>query len=154
MHVGGCGCALSRRRLIAAGFAAAGVNSLPRAARSCAPGHRRYDVHHHYFPPTYLAPLERWGQQAGVAALWPKQRDWSVAQDLEEMDRNGVATALLSISTPGVYFGDRAQARDMARLCNEYAARLIRRPSRPVRAICRAAAARCGCLPARDRLCP
>src|SRR5258707_4737791 len=41
------------------------------------------------------------------------------------MDRHGIVTAITSLSEPGVYFGDRAFARDLARRCNEYAARLV-----------------------------
>jgi predicted TIM-barrel fold metal-dependent hydrolase len=124
MHGSGCRCSISRRGFLAQGIAAAGAAWLPAPALA-APRPRRIDVHHHYFPPAYLTPLERWGQQAGLTALWPRQRDWSVARDLEEMDRNGVDTAILSISTPGVYFGDAGQSRDMARLCNDYGARLV-----------------------------
>jgi predicted TIM-barrel fold metal-dependent hydrolase len=122
MHGLGCRCSLSRRGFLAQGAATIGSAALPALA---APRPPRVDVHHHYFPPAYLVPLERWAQKAGVTALWPSQRDWSVARDLEEMDRNGVDTAILSISTPGVYFGDAGQARDMARLCNDYGARLV-----------------------------
>jgi predicted TIM-barrel fold metal-dependent hydrolase len=42
------------------------------------------------------------------------------------MDKDRVGTAVLSISSPGIYFGDKAEARHMARLCNEYAAQMGR----------------------------
>jgi predicted TIM-barrel fold metal-dependent hydrolase len=41
------------------------------------------------------------------------------------MDRMGIATAINSISQPGVHFGDDAAARHLARRCNEAMARLI-----------------------------
>jgi predicted TIM-barrel fold metal-dependent hydrolase len=41
------------------------------------------------------------------------------------MEQNGIATAMTSISAPGVYFGDDAFARDLARRCNELSARLV-----------------------------
>jgi predicted TIM-barrel fold metal-dependent hydrolase len=40
------------------------------------------------------------------------------------MDRQGIQTAFTSISCPGVYFGDIAFARELARRCNETSARL------------------------------
>jgi predicted TIM-barrel fold metal-dependent hydrolase len=43
------------------------------------------------------------------------------------MDRQGIATAITSISQPGVHFGDDAAARALARHCNEEAARHIQR---------------------------
>jgi predicted TIM-barrel fold metal-dependent hydrolase len=42
------------------------------------------------------------------------------------MDQSGVATAVVSYSTPGVWLGDVQQARTLARRCNEYAAQLVR----------------------------
>jgi predicted TIM-barrel fold metal-dependent hydrolase len=41
------------------------------------------------------------------------------------MDKAGVAVAITSITTPGVWLGDDAQGRHLARISNEYAARLI-----------------------------
>jgi predicted TIM-barrel fold metal-dependent hydrolase len=41
------------------------------------------------------------------------------------MEASGVATAIVSISTPGVWFGNREQGRSLARLCNEYGARMM-----------------------------
>lgn len=73
----------------------------------------RIDVHHHYAPPAWLNAK---GVQAG---FW---RDWSVQRASEEMDRAGVEKALVSITTPGVWFGDDAAARRLARECNEFAA--------------------------------
>jgi 6-methylsalicylate decarboxylase len=108
------------RRQVLAGLAAAGAASaLPLAARAETP--RRIDVHHHFFPPAYLRPLTDWATRQGMGGLAPALRDWTIARDLAEMDRTGTTTAVLSISTPGVWFGDAEGARRMARLCNEYA---------------------------------
>ncbi len=114
----------SRRRFLAALAALGATAALP--AGSFAAGRRRVDTHHHFFPPDYLGPLAEWGRRQGVGGLLPVQRDWSIDQDLAEMDRTGTATAILSISTPGVWFGDLEGARQMARLCNEYGAEMAR----------------------------
>ena len=47
------------------------------------------------------------------------------------MDRNGVRTAMASVTNPGIWFGDVAAARKLARGCNEYLAQLVAdRPQR------------------------
>jgi predicted TIM-barrel fold metal-dependent hydrolase len=51
---------------------------------------------------------------------------WSPKEALATMDRLGVETAFLSISSPGVHFGDDAAARTIARQVNEEGARLVR----------------------------
>ena len=44
---------------------------------------------------------------------------------LEMMDRLGIASSVLSISAPGLHFGDDAAARDLARYCNDEGARAV-----------------------------
>lgn len=85
----------------------------------------RIDVHHHFFPPAYVGPLTRWAKANAIGlAVQKAQIDWSLARTIEEMDRTALATAVLSTSTPGVYFGDAEEARMLARVCNEFAARM------------------------------
>ena len=47
------------------------------------------------------------------------------SESLEDMDKAGVATSITSITTPGVWIGDNAQGRRVARECNDYAAQLV-----------------------------
>jgi predicted TIM-barrel fold metal-dependent hydrolase len=83
----------------------------------------RIDVHHHVLPPVYVQALTRIGAaQSGGASLPP----WDLAATLELMDRQQIATAIASVSAPGVYFGDAAFARDTARRCNEFIAQIVR----------------------------
>jgi len=78
----------------------------------------RIDVHHHHTPPPYLAAITARNVPGPV-------RDWTPEKSIADMDQAGVATAITSITTPGVWFGDSAPARRLARECNEYAARLV-----------------------------
>jgi len=83
----------------------------------------RIDVHHHIIPPRYVAELgaERVFQQSGRL---PPAAQWTVERSLEQMDANGIATAMSSVSAPGTWFGDVEQGRRLSRLCNEYAAQV------------------------------
>jgi predicted TIM-barrel fold metal-dependent hydrolase len=84
----------------------------------------KIDVHHHIFPPQYLAALKRMGsKQEGGGVPMP---EWSMDKDIETMDRFGIQTAIASLGSPGVWFGDAAAARGLARLCNEYFADVVR----------------------------
>jgi 6-methylsalicylate decarboxylase len=79
----------------------------------------RIDVHAHYLPPGY--------RETAIAALktvpdgMPSMPDWESETTMAVMDRQGIATAMLSVSSPGVYFGDGAAARRLARSVNEFA---------------------------------
>jgi len=87
-------------------------------------GGRRIDTHHHILPPSY-AKEAREGLLT-VAPTNPALFDWTPRRAIEEMDKGGIEIAVTSISTPGVWFGDRAQAQRLARSCNDYATEMVR----------------------------
>lgn len=79
----------------------------------------RIDVHHHFLPPAFAkAASER-------NLLNPMLRSLDIARSLEEMDCNGIASAVLSIPNPGAWYGEVSFARYVARDANEYAARVV-----------------------------
>ncbi|CAD5990846.1 amidohydrolase family protein [Agreia sp. COWG] len=74
-----------------------------------------------------------WSESGGTAArqgprtvggwLMP---DWDPQSAISMMDATGIETGMLSISAPGVHFGDDAAARELARELNDYQAELVR----------------------------
>ncbi len=78
------------------------------------------DLHHHISPPAYNAELNSRGINE------PLLLHWTVEKSLADMDKGGVAIAITSITTPGVWFGDNGAARRLARKCNDFAATLVR----------------------------
>jgi 6-methylsalicylate decarboxylase len=83
----------------------------------------RIDTHHHVLPPSYAAFLKR----KGMEALGLPVPEWSLDSTIALMDKYRIQTAILSVSTPGVHFGDDAEAREKAREVNEFAADLVRK---------------------------
>jgi predicted TIM-barrel fold metal-dependent hydrolase len=83
----------------------------------------RIDTHHHMIPPDYRKLLRRAGiDEAGGRAL----PDWSPEGSLRTMADLGVATAIVSVSTPGTTFlSDAADAAALARDLNDYGADLV-----------------------------
>jgi 6-methylsalicylate decarboxylase len=85
------------------------------------------DLHHHAVPDFYWEASNEDGEATG--GITPLR--WSAAGDLAYLDEAGIDLAVLSISAPGVHFGDDAAARTLARRSNEYLADLVRdRPDR------------------------
>jgi predicted TIM-barrel fold metal-dependent hydrolase len=89
------------------------------------------DLHAHYLPPSYRAALERAGLSAldGNAVPPPP---WSVSAHLGFADATGIATSVLSISSPGLLLTeDVGSAAELARRVNEEGAAIVRdRPER------------------------
>jgi len=82
------------------------------------------DVHHHILPPRYVAAVG--DARIGPLTVAGRTPEWSPERSLEAMERNGIASAVTSISTPGLWFGDAPATEALARHCNEYAAELRR----------------------------
>ncbi len=83
----------------------------------------RIDFHHHFFSPAWVRLVERQHQKQPVLGF-EQFKTWTVEKDLEAMDRGGVEKAFLSVTQPGVWFGDVAETRAAARELNGYAARM------------------------------
>lgn len=84
------------------------------------------DVHHHFFPPFWVSEHRDHIAAAAGGRTHPAYLSWSVEQAIEAMDKNAVATAVLSLTTPGIWFGDVKTAAQTAHRVNEYAAELVR----------------------------
>ena len=84
----------------------------------------RADVHHHFVPPAYFAA--RSADIVRGMGLANSVSSWTPAASLAALDAQGINIAMLSLSTPGVWFGDDAEARRLARICNDYGAELMR----------------------------
>ena len=108
---------VSRRNLLAGGIAALGLGATAsQPARAQAPAGKRIDVHHHYMAPA---------QRDALVQHHARAPDWSVQKSLEDMDRSGIATAVVSSVQPGVWFGDAEAGRKLAREVNEYGAKMV-----------------------------
>jgi predicted TIM-barrel fold metal-dependent hydrolase len=116
----------SRRKILKMLFAAgAGMAVGPRSsARGTATGPRIIDTHHHIFPPKFTARnLKR---MTDDSPTFPGSfyENWTPRYSLDQMDQQGVASAIGSMTSPGIWFGDKEEGRRNARDCNEYGAKL------------------------------
>jgi predicted TIM-barrel fold metal-dependent hydrolase len=113
---------LNRRQLLAGGATAVAAAGFAPNAFAQAPSAERpfrIDTHHHLSSPGFITEITN--RRTGQVPLM----QWTVAKSIDDMDQGGVATAILSISEPGVTFGDAAAARALARECNDFGARII-----------------------------
>src|SRR5580704_1423395 len=97
---------LARRKFLAGLGALGAAFILPEAflggqAAADVPGRPyRIDTHHHFSAPGFIA---------AIAARNTNQRPlelWTPSKAIEDMDKSGVATAMVSTSEPSVWFGD------------------------------------------------
>ena len=115
---------LTRRDLLAS-LAVLGAGAVMTRGRLTAqtPGGatRRIDVHHH-FANAELIKLMADKRTAG----WQTWTPYSPAKAIEDMDRGGVQASMLSITTPGIWFGAADETKRLARELNEYGANICR----------------------------
>jgi predicted TIM-barrel fold metal-dependent hydrolase len=93
----------------------------PAGARANVTNARRIDVHHHFVPPTWLTAAPKPGLVPDTVAKWKP------ADSIEQIDRCGTQTAMLS---PGQFIWRYADQRmklqvSGARAANEFGARMV-----------------------------
>jgi predicted TIM-barrel fold metal-dependent hydrolase len=88
------------------------------------PAERLVDVHSHFIPPGYADEAIRAGHTLpdGMPA-WPA---WDVDTHLRMMDAATITQSVLSLSSPGVHFGEDDAAIARSRRVNDFAAGLQR----------------------------
>jgi len=129
-HFPTCSCCatagLSRRQFMGGTVATAVASALP-VTRAVADAPSLIDTHHHFYPPEYQKLWLAY-EEARKMPHFPGQVAWSKGKAIEDMDKAGVRTGVLSIaSTPGVWFDLGAErANQIARACNEFAADMMR----------------------------
>jgi 6-methylsalicylate decarboxylase len=79
----------------------------------------RVDFHHHFLPPRHVEQITA-QRESG------RPPQWTPDMSLEEMDRNGVATAIVSLVQPGIWRGEVEASRRLARECNEFGAAMAK----------------------------
>jgi predicted TIM-barrel fold metal-dependent hydrolase len=82
----------------------------------------RIDLHYHIIPKPYVEALAERGIYGPSYVRFPV---WTPEKTLKHMDRNRTLTAVTSLSTPGVWFGEVGLARKLSRLCNEFQAQMM-----------------------------
>src|SRR4249919_1484632 len=83
------------------------------------PNPRRIDMHHHFAPPDWMAEVK------GRPLLNAANLRWTAELSVADMDKGGVAASILSITNPGIWFGDKEKTRVLARSCNEFGANVV-----------------------------
>jgi predicted TIM-barrel fold metal-dependent hydrolase len=121
---GGGAARLHRRGFLASaagfGLTAFGLGQVARTAAALGTPHR-IDVHHHVSPPAWIDAVKK------AKLDNPPIVNWSVQKSLEDLDQAGIATAVVSPTTPQLNFleNDKGTAARIARESNEYMRKLM-----------------------------
>ena len=114
------------RRQFLAGLGAVGAATMLTAPKGLGQAAGKLiDTHHHFYPPAYLKRQMEW-EGARKIPPFAGVPDWTPSRAVEQMDKSGVTTAVLSLaSTPGLWFDDGAEAASKtAIMCQDYAAEM------------------------------
>ncbi len=84
----------------------------------------RIDTHHHLLTAQYVEELSKVGVVQSGGIPFPR---WQPEDSLAVMDRYGIQMALLSVSSPGLCFGNDTTTRIVGRALNEFAAQSMTR---------------------------
>lgn len=132
---GAGGCDTARRRFLrTSGLLGMGAILAPSLARgpfaqatSGLEKPFRIDVHFHVISPAYLKRTARFGDPSRGNARSSDSglTRWTPALAVEEMDKGGIATGMLSIAVGGVILGNDDPTRTLVREDNEFAAKMV-----------------------------
>jgi predicted TIM-barrel fold metal-dependent hydrolase len=81
---------------------------------------RRIDVHHHFANVELMALMTQ--KKTSGFGTW---NGYSPAKAIEDMDKGGVQASMVSITTPGIWFGAAEETKRLARELNEYGAKMV-----------------------------
>jgi predicted TIM-barrel fold metal-dependent hydrolase len=123
----------SRRTVLKGAAALSGSALFPAAqllAQTQAGSARAIDCHHHFGSPAYAKTIATHshhvtGFSVGSESITNHWKDYSPAKVVEFLDKQDVATAVLSCTTPGIWFGDPDETRGLARDMNEFGAKMV-----------------------------
>ena len=124
----------ARRTFLASGAAALGLGAatafqraLPATAQT--PAKTRIDVHHHFIPKFHIDSMMAPGRRTGAPPP-----PWSPSLSLEDMDKSGIATSILSIAQPGIWYGNNLdESRNAGPRSQRIRRQAGQRSSRPLR---------------------
>jgi predicted TIM-barrel fold metal-dependent hydrolase len=107
-------------------LSAAGASAVGLRYALAQSGEWMIDTHHHIYPPRYVAQnLQRIVEDSfGLPAA--AYTSWSPKSALEQMDKANVRTAIVSMTSPGIWWNNGDEARSWARECNEFGAGMAR----------------------------
>jgi 6-methylsalicylate decarboxylase len=116
------------RRAVLGGLAAAGAaSSVPWHAQAAGPKHKGViDLHHHFWAPEYLKAQDDWEDAHHVPHI-PAMQNWSPQMSLDEMDKGGVQTAVVSLASisQGFWGLDGPAADRVVRAAIDYGAKMV-----------------------------
>jgi predicted TIM-barrel fold metal-dependent hydrolase len=124
---------LSRREMLAGlavgGGALTARRALGQGAAPIVPNVHAIDCHNHFASPAYIKALQaKEGKHMAGFTTWFALQNWknySPAKVVEDLDKQGTQTAMLSCTTPGAWFGNPEETKAMVREMNEYGARMV-----------------------------
>src|SRR3990167_2110325 len=113
----------NRRKLITGAVKTSVALGMTPALSGCGGSDaKKIDVHHHAVPALYLDALAQIGIHGSGGIPFPK---WTPEKSFNVMAFNKITSAVLSLSSPGTYFGDEDFAVRLARDVNEYLADVV-----------------------------
>src|SRR5579863_4635222 len=113
---------VSRRAALGMGGSLALAAGTGLKSLAAAEAGKLIDVHHHYFAPAWLTKFKKEIVESNGERFFK----WTVQTALDEMDKSGCSTAIVTCGGPGTWNGDVEASRSASREVNEFGARMVK----------------------------